>query len=468
MDQDGADLRPQDEAASRQLRRHLSWFGVLLLAISCLSPVLSAYGIGSDVLQHAGSGAAALFLLSIGVALVFGLVYAELGSAYPSAGGEYVGVGTILGGWAGVSSMAIWAATSGPNIAFEAKVLAEYASPLAPGVPAPVLVFGSLAAATAVALLAVRRSALVTGLFLGVEMAAVLALIAAGLWDLAPDPGTALLHPVALDPQGVLAPVAFGVLALGGVSAAYGTVGGNQAIGFGEELRDPHAVMGNVVLATCMLGAAATALPVAAVALGAPDLAAVLRSGAPFTTVMEQVAGPGAARALSLGVALAVFNAMIASLMWFARLFFSMGRDAIFPGPADRMLTQVHAGSGAPRAATFVVGAFSAACCLLSAHALLVFISGLIVFALALVSLAVLVGRRRGLTGGSGFWRSPLYPAAPVAGLVIAAAFAAADYADADVGRPSLLVMALVVAAAVLWHRFALSRRPGGWAPRLG
>ena len=220
MDQDSIELRPTGAPALPRLRRQLSGFGVLLLALSSLSPVLSAYGIGSDVLLHAGSGAAVLFLLGIGVALVFGMVYAELGSAYPHAGGEYVGVGTILGGWAGVSSMAIWAATSGPNIAFAAKVFADYAGPLAPAVPAWVLVSGSLAAAVAVALLAVRASAWVTGLFLAVEMAAVVALIAAGLWDRAADPGAALLHPVALDAGGALAAVPFGVLALGGVSAA--------------------------------------------------------------------------------------------------------------------------------------------------------------------------------------------------------------------------------------------------------
>ncbi len=468
MDRSSIERRPAGAPAPPRLRRQLSGFGVLLLALSSLSPVLSAYGIGSDVLLHAGSGAAVLFLIGIGVALVFGMVYAELGSAYPHAGGEYVGVGTILGGWAGVSSMAIWAATSGPNIAFAAKVFADYAGPLAPAVPAWALVSGSLAAAVAVALLAVRASAWITGLFLAVEMAAVVALIAAGLWDQAADPAAALLHPVALDAGGALAAVPFGVLALGGVSAAFGTVGGNQAIGFGEELRDPHAAMGHAVLVSCMVGAAATALPVVAVALGAPDLAAVLRSPAPFTTFMGQVAGPGAARVLGVGVALAVFNSMIATLMYLARLFFSMGRDAIFPGTANRVLMAVHAGSGVPRNATLLVGAFSAACCLLSSHVLLVFTSGLIVFALALVSLAVLVGRRRGLTGQPGYWRSALFPAAPVLGLAIAAAFAAADWADADVGRPSLLVMALVIAAAVLWHRVGLSRRPDGWRPRLG
>jgi hypothetical protein len=40
---------------ANQLRRKLASFGVLLLTLSCLSPVLSIYGVGSDVLLHAGS-----------------------------------------------------------------------------------------------------------------------------------------------------------------------------------------------------------------------------------------------------------------------------------------------------------------------------------------------------------------------------------------------------------------------------
>ena len=66
MDQNSSELHPAGTSASPHLRRHLSGVGVLLLALSSLSPVLSAYGIGSDVLLHAGTGAAILFLLAIG------------------------------------------------------------------------------------------------------------------------------------------------------------------------------------------------------------------------------------------------------------------------------------------------------------------------------------------------------------------------------------------------------------------
>jgi len=151
-----------------QLHRRLSSFGVLLLTLSCLSPVFSIYGIGSDVLQHAGTGAAGLFLIGIGAAIIWAVIYAELGSAYPYAGGDYVGVGTILGPWAGFASLTIWVATSGPAVAFLAKIMAIYIVDLVPVASVNLITFGSLAAAVGFALLAVRLSAIVTGIFLGI------------------------------------------------------------------------------------------------------------------------------------------------------------------------------------------------------------------------------------------------------------------------------------------------------------
>src|SRR5580658_6674930 len=151
--------------AGNQLHRKLSSFGVLLLTLSCLSPVLSIYGVGSDVLLHAGTGAAGMFICGIGVAVVWAVVYAELGSAYPYAGGDYVGVGSILGPWAGFASLTIWAVTAGPTVAFLVKTIAIYFSDLVPAAPPLLVTFCALGAALAVALLAVRTSAFVTGIF---------------------------------------------------------------------------------------------------------------------------------------------------------------------------------------------------------------------------------------------------------------------------------------------------------------
>ena len=458
---------PGTAEQGQRLHRKLSSFGVLLLTLSCLSPVFSIYGVGSDVLLHAGTGAAAMFICGIGVALVWAVVYAELGSAYPYAGGDYVGVGSILGPWAGFASLTVWAVTLAPSNAFLAKTIAVYVGDLVPAASPSIVAFGALGAAVALALLAVRTSAFVTGIFLAIEMLAVLILIGAGLWHPARSLVEVVLHPVTLSAAGTLAPVSLAAMALAGVSAAYATTGGNQAIVFGEELTEPHRHMGRVILVAGLIGAFATAVPVIAAVIGARDLPAMLKSPAPFSAFVASVAGPVAGHALSAGVILAIFNALIAQIMFSARLLFSFGRDRIFHPRVNASLASVHRASGAPRVATWVVGGLAAACCLLDLHLLIVFISGLTVYCLALVSFAVLVGRSRRLTGQPGHWRSLLYPLAPVLGLILALAFGVADLLDADAGRPSLLLLGAMMAAGLLWHHFVLSRRAGGWTPRI-
>jgi len=384
---------PYDPEAfvTNQLHRKLSSFGVLLLTLSCLSPVLSIYAIGSDVLLHVGTGAAIVFICGIGVAVVWAVVYAELGSAYPYAGGDYVGVGSILGPWVGFASLTVWAVTQGSSNAILAKTVATYVCDLVPAA-SPVMV-------TFVAL-------------------------GAGLAHPARSLAAVVLHPTTLGVTGTMGPVAMAAMALAGVSAAYATTGGNQAIAFGEELAEPHRHMGGVILLAGLIGAFATA-------------------------------------------PLAVFNALIVGIMFAARLFFSFGRDGIFHRRVNSMLAKVHRSTGAPRAATWAVGLLAAACCLLDTHALVVFTSGLTVYCLGLVSFAVLVGRSRRLTGQPGYWRSLLFPLAPILGLLLAVAFGIADLLDADAGRPSLLLLGAMIAAGLLWHHFVLRRREGGWVPRV-
>lgn len=164
-------------------------------------------------------------------------------------------------------------------------------------------------------------------------------------------------------------------------------------------------------------------------------------------------------------VALAIFNALIASNMFYARIAFSMGRDGVLPGPASTWLGTIHSKTGVPRNATLAIGVASLACCSLSTHALVTFGTGLSIFALGLISCAVFAGRRKGLTGHHGHWRSPLFPIAPLMGLGLTVAFLVAALQDRDVGRPSVLLLASCIALAMLWYRFAL--RPRGWLPRL-
>ena len=447
------------------LRRELSAFAVLMLTLSCLSPIQSIYGVGSDVLQHAGTGAALLFLLALLPAMAWALVYAEIASAFPYAGGDYVAVGTILGPWAGFSTLTVWMVTGFPLTALAAKFNAIYLAEVFPGLPLSATTYAVLLASILLALPKVRTSAYITGIFLAIEMLGVIALIATGLWHPTRDLAAVLREPLVTNGTGNLVQVSLGALALGAVGAAYATMGGNQAITFGEEMHEPHQKMGRVILAAASIGAVATALPVVCVVLGAHDLATVLQSPAPISAYFTAKVGPLASRVMSGCVALAIFNATIASNMFYGRIAYSMGRDETLPQRASSWLGTIHSKSGVPRNATIAIGVVSAACCVFSTHALVTFGTGLTTFAIGLISCAVLVGRLNGLTGQHRHWRSPLFPLAPLMGFGLTITFLVAALQDKDVGRPSVLLLTSCVGVALLWYRFAL--KPRGWRPRL-
>lgn len=76
-----------DGAAAGGLRRVLSPVGVTLLTFSALSPVVSIYIGGNAVLHLAGAGAALAFLAGGVASAILTLLYAEIGAAFPRAGG---------------------------------------------------------------------------------------------------------------------------------------------------------------------------------------------------------------------------------------------------------------------------------------------------------------------------------------------------------------------------------------------
>jgi len=452
-------------ANAPRLRRDLSAFAVLMLTLSCLSPIQSIYSVGSDVLQHAGTGAALLFLLALFPALAWALVYAEIASSFPYAGGDYVAVGTILGPWAGFSTLTVWMVTAFPLTALAVKFNAIYLAEAFPGLPLSPTTGAVLVASVLLALPKVRTSAFITGIFLAIEMMGVLALIGTGLWHPARELATVLREPLVTDAAGNLMRVPLGAMALGAVGAAYATVGGNQAIAFGEEMHEPHRTMGRVILAAAAIGGVATALPIVCVVLSARDLPTVLQSAAPFSAYFTSKVGPLASRVMSGCVALAIFNATIAMNMFYARIAYGLGRDETLPVRASSWLGTIDSRSGVPRNATVAVGVVSAAFCALSTHALITFGTGLTTFALGLISCAVFAGRRRGLTGQPGHWRSPLFPFAPLMGIGLTIIFLVAALQDKDVGRPSMLLLVSCIAVTLLWYQFAL--KPRGWQPRL-
>ena len=139
---------------------------------------------------------------------------------------------------------------------------------------------------------------------------------------------------------------------------------------------------------------------------------------------------------ISLGIALAILNANIASILLVARLLYSSGRDHVWTPSINRGLTRVHARFHSPWVATLVCGVFASAACFIDMDLLLVITgTSLVVFYASLCVAVIAARRRKGLTAKKRLYRMPLYPLPPVAALLMLVYVIYANYLDPDIGR---------------------------------
>jgi amino acid transporter len=441
------------------LNRVLGPAGVMMLTFSALSPVAGVYIGGDAVLHLAGTGAAIAFLVGGIISVLLALLHAELGAAFPRAGGIYPGIGAVLGPHMAFPYLILAVPGAFAFVAFTALGLADYARVLAPGLPLEATAVVAIALAAGIAALNVKLGALVTGAFLTVEAAALLLLTVVALLHPVRPLFELIAHPVVLD-QGILKPVSFFTLGLATVSGVWATAGANWAMFFGEEMHDAERKIGRVIAWVGLIAAVVTAAPVIFLLMSARDLPEILSAEAPVAAYLAKTGGPTITMLVSAGVIAALFNNVIAACMVFGRLLYSTGRDEIWWAPVNRLLSYLQPRLRSPLIATLIVGAVAALATLLGERYLLIFLSG-DVSAYGLISVAILLGRPRGATGKH--FRAPLFPVLPVFCVIFTALAVAADWMDPDAGRPSTILLSSLFALALLYYFARLRNRPAAW-----
>jgi amino acid transporter len=443
---------------AQPLHRQVGALGVLFLTMSALSPSASVYVAGASAVHSAGTGAAIGFLAGGIISALMALLYAELAASFPHAGGPYGSVSGALGSRAGFVVQALLLVTSPAFLAFTGLGFADYVHFLAPGFSALSICLAAIVLAAVVAILNLKTNAWITGTFLAVEMLAVIILSVVSLTHPARPLSEALFHPVTLGKNGI-EPASAVSVALAVVAGAWACAGANWAMYFGEELHDAPKRIGGVVAMAGALASILIAAPIVLFTTSASDLPKILASDSPLATFLAATAGPIWGKIVSLGVAVAIFNSMIVATVAASRFFYANGRDGIFPAPVNRVLTRVHGRLLSPWLATLILGALGILFALMGERMNILLLSGEN-FSVSLVAFGVLFGRRLGRTGKSGF-RTPWYPVVPLLGVLATLGMIAATYADADAGRPSMMILSGVVVLAAIYYQFAL--RPRGW-----
>ena len=356
------------------------------------------------------------------LALAGAMVYGELGSRYPRAGGDYRylheafgPLPAFLSGWAAFlltfSAAAAAMAIAALDHLHQALPVLE---PLA-GWPDRVAAAGVVLLLTVANAAGTRVAGRTTIALTALPILGLAGLFLAGLLS-----GVAEVHwpehPLAA-PEG-LAVRAFGA-ALVPVFFAYS--GWNAAAYLGGEMRDPRRSLPRALL----IGTAAVTLlyvavnAVLVVTLPGSELAG---SSTAVAAAARRLLGPAAERVLAAVIALAILGSANVTLMAGARIYYAMAGDALGP-PALARLNR----AGVPGIALWTAGIWTAVLAASGQFERLVEWSTLAILLLSSLAVAALFVLRRRAADAK-IYRCPLYPLTPAVYLVAAAGVAVASF----------------------------------------
>jgi amino acid transporter len=439
--------------------RSMGGIGALFITLSGLSPSIGVFVVASDVIHAAGTAAVLCFAAAGVLGLAIGGVYAELASAWPETGGEYTIVGRILGPSAGFAMLGLNLFTFSINPAVIALGAVGYLQALAPGLPTVPTAMALLLACMALSILNVRLNALITGLFLAVELASLATVAWLGFAHPARDALAAAVHPVMLS-GGHLAPLSMAGLGVGAAAAIYAFDGYGAVVYLGEEMHAAPRQMAKVVFRALVVGGLFMLIPLLAVIAGAPDLQGLIADAAPVPGSVQRLGGDTLHRVMSLGVALALFNAMLAISLMGGRQLYSSARDQAWPPRISAAMARLHLTFNSPWVATLVLGGTGILWCLVPLNLLLILIGEGTAAIYACMCVAAIRGR--GGPAAHAAWRMPLFPLGPWLALLALIAVGVADLFDAD-ARKGLMATAATVIGSVGYYQLALRRR-GSWS----
>lgn len=439
----------QHDRNARTLLRVLGLPGAVLITVSAVTPAASVVVIAPAAITGAGGGALLSFALGAVLCLGFAACYAEVGSAVPRAGGEYSYAARILGTAPAVAVLVSTFASMVLIITTLASGAGQLVESLVAGADWQLVAAGVILAGVVGGSLRITRSAQVTGTFLLLEVGALVAITALGLGHatrslsavLATGPGHP--GPGAVTAAGVAAALPTAVFAYNGYASGVFLSEETKA-GVGSVARMVFTSLGVVVVLEIV--------PLAAILLGAPSIPDLASSSSPIGSFLSSRASAPAVSWMSLVIAVAIANAVVAITIQAARLAFVAARDVASSSSIGDALTRVDPTTHAPVRATVVVGLASGLALLVVPQGLLLTLTTTsILVPSSVLSVCALVGRRTGATR-HGRYRMPWWPLAPLTTAATTLAIAAVQWQvdPLRVAAPAaLFVVVLGVAALV-------------------
>jgi amino acid transporter len=407
--------RLEELGYEQQLRRRLKVWHVVGLAMADVSPTMAVLFLTAGVFFVGGTFAVGANLLLAVVVTLIALCLAELAAMYPVAGGMYSLVRYVLPGpvtWITMFNYLIQGIVIPASIALGVATFVKDLLPVLDAIPTPVLALLSLVLATAIALLTVEVGAWLTFVMVAIELVVLGIVTVAAFANPQRGITEVVFEPVVLNGDAITA-VTFGVM-LATLAPAFNVINGYDAtLGFSEEMIGGERSIPRAVVSAAVLASLFIIVPLIAAVVAAPDLRAFFTAEAPIVYSVEQALGPGARYIVGFGAAVALFNAMLALLMYFGRGFYTTGRDGIWPPPISRALARVNR-FGVPAVGILALAVPAGVLIFLTALDFLIIFAGTVIAAVYFCIGLAAIWSRIGQRDEPRPYRMPLWPLPPI------------------------------------------------------
>jgi amino acid transporter len=413
-----ATAAPPDPAGTagkyrQDLARALSFRENILITLSSVTPASSVFIIVPAMIVAVGGASALAMAIAALVGVTVAFCYAELSSAFPITGGEYAFVARTLGKAAGFALFVLSIVSCVLIIAVIASGVGTYLGVLWGALGGTWVGILVIVLTAIVGCVQIRTNAWITGVFLLIEMAALVVLAVLGFTHVT-QPVSTLWHARTAGQGGLLAPVGFGAVVAAMTTAIFALNGYGTAVYYSEETKQATRTIGRAILWSLAIVVVAELVPLVAVLLGTPSLSKLVGADDPMSYFMQARGGTVVNDVVSLGIAIAIINAVLAIVLQLARLLYSGARDRSWPDWLNRPFASVHPRLRTPVVATLFTGAVSALCLWLMPLDLMITATGAtVVITYALVGAAALAGRMNRQTARAAY-RMPWWPLVPL------------------------------------------------------
>jgi amino acid transporter len=441
----------------QELDRSLHPLRALIMGVASCGPIGSVFAYVPALLAICGLFSWWAMVIAAVLCIFQGLAYAEVGSAYPVAGGEYSMVGRVLGKALGIitfglmSAMYIFVPTAASlAVGGVLGVIWPWAGEHVHIVAVLVIIY-----AASVSFLRVKLGTWVAAFFVAVQIVALVVVTVLGLVH-AHSPSERIFSTQALGANGNMTTVTMAAAVLGITVAFFIYQGFGNVIIFSEETKKARSKIGGAAMGATLTAVIVILVPTTALLLGAPTVNTLLTSASPLADTIASWGGDVFGKIISFIIFLAILDLATASMMAFARVYWSGGRDNVWPTPISKAMAYVNPKLKTPWVAVIVFAVICAVFAGTSNVAAIVTFTGIITLVYAgLMGLSAIVIRLK--KNPPDRYKMPLWPVPPAL-LVIACVLMGTQQKKSD------MIITLIIAVAFLvYYLVYLRPRPDHW-----